>query len=109
MNLYNDNIKFIHYRRFNVFGMPKARGGMTVAYYIANDGTIMYENSKCSDKDNFSYAEGRKWAVSRLKNAFRNTSSPKNFRMQQDAFARSMGYNRVFSRKKKSLPECIPA
>lgn len=101
MNLYNDNIKFIHYRRMDN-NIPLARGGMTIAYFVNDDGTVSYESSRCSDKDNFSYAEGRKWAVTRLKRPFVMTKKPAEFRRVMDAFATSVGFGRVYSRKNKT-------
>lgn len=99
MKILNNKIKFIHYRRF-ADGKPLARGGMTVAYYVKDDGGIAWESSRCSDKDNFSYSQGRKWAIGRMvEEGFHSGQTPKEFRKRQDSFAKSLGYTRVYSRK----------
>lgn len=107
MNLFNDKIKFIHYRSFGADGRPTSRGGHTVAYYKEPDGLIRAADAHCSRKDNFCYATGRMVAVQRLKQEgeyFVANMTPKKFREEIDASITSrLGLSRVFSRKRKSV------
>lgn len=113
MNLFNDKIKFIHYRRFDDNGRPMSRGGHTVAYYIEDDGLIRAADAHCSKKDNFCYRTGRMVAVQRLKDSrefFMAAMSPKKFREEIDSsISKRLGLSRVYSRKNKRAERSEPS
>lgn len=45
---------------------PSPRGGMTICFQLANDGTLVYAGvALCSPRDNFSYRVGRRIAQGR--------------------------------------------
>lgn len=57
--------KFIHLRKISREGIPKEKGGMTLAYDIT-DNSINYTFAWCSDKDHYNKAIGRAVASGRL-------------------------------------------
>lgn len=104
MNLFNNEIKFMHFRQFQN-GKATARGGMTIAYY-ERDGIYTWAGALCSRKDFYSRHTGRTLAVSRLRRssdiwafeshvAFRETVE----RCVKDQY----GYDRQFGKRKNIL------
>jgi hypothetical protein len=103
MNLFNNEIKFMHFRNM-IDGKPSSRGGTTVAYF-ERDGLYTWAYALCSRKDNYSRHEGRAWAVKRLRN-------PKNvwFFKSREEFRETLercikdqfGYERQYGKRKAS-------
>lgn len=65
MNLYNEKIKFMHFRRY-IGGTPSCKDGITVAYYQEGD-RYTFAFTRCGKTNNFDRKEGRSWSVGRLK------------------------------------------
>lgn len=99
MNLYNDKIKFMHFRRFTDAFTPKGKDGMTVAYYQEGN-RFTFAMTRCGKSNNFNKKEGRKWSVARLKEReFRNVMdfpSAKEFRQYIEEYVKR---NTRFSRQ----------
>lgn len=67
-----NNIKFLHYRRYDVdnefYDVLSARGGVTFAYQLSEDGTqVAVAKARCNDTDNFDKRIGREISSGRLK------------------------------------------
>lgn len=109
MNLFNDNIKFMHFRSFNNDGTVNARGGLTVAYY-EKDGFYTFAYSRCSGKDNYNRHAGRLLAVDRLRKSedcwvFPDVST---FRNTMESRVKAMfGFGRQFGKRRK--PKLVAA
>lgn len=61
-----NDIRFIHIRKKDKEGRLLARGGITYGYALTDDGRLLVSWAKCSKKDNFCKALGRKISAGRL-------------------------------------------
>ena len=61
------SIGFLHYRKYNSRSYTTlSRGGFTLAYKFDGSGNAIVSTARCSDKDNYCKATGRKLAEDRL-------------------------------------------
>lgn len=89
-----NTIKFMHYRKYDNMFSPSSRGGLTIAY-IEDGDTVKYATARCSDKDNFDKAQGRKLAAERLVKTAGVYCTRRHFRKQMDKLVEGLyGYER---------------
>jgi len=59
-------VRYIHLRERDIFGCLRPTGGVTVAYDVADNGTVTYTHSECSWKDHYCKRIGRSVSQGRL-------------------------------------------
>lgn len=103
MNLFNNNIKFMHFRQLNKDGTVNARGGLTLAYYEEQPGLFTYAAARCSKDDNYSRHAGRCVAVNRLRLGNQAVcKTVEEFRQTAEKqIAEQYGLVRSFAKKRK--------
>lgn len=84
-----NRVYFMHLRRYDSAGHVSGKGGTTIAYRQAANGTIEYAAAYCHPRDNYNKHEGRAKSAGRLNSDRHRSVSP----LDVQAFRDVMYYN----------------